>query len=109
MAGPDVSAWSPRPIKADCLADDLCRFVFSVTFSSEGFHDRLEFMDDSGNSIVLGLGATFQNYVVLRADDLKNLHRGVSYKWRVRLYKATDAGEVFIKASEWSADRFVRK
>jgi hypothetical protein len=109
IAGPDVSSWNPRPIRIDCLRSDFCGFVFTITFSAEGFHHRLEFMDDAGNSIVLGIGSTFQDYVALSMwPDLRNLQQGVPYRWRVRLYQATSSGEVFLKASEWAKERYVR-
>jgi len=58
----------------------------------------------------MGLGSTYQNYVALyMQSDLRNLTAGMPYRWRVRLYQATPAGEVFLKASDWSPEPFTRK
>ena len=110
VAGPDVSSWNPRPIRIDCIPT-ICGFLFTVTFSAEGFHHRIEFVKEDGSgSVIAGIGSTFDNFVAISRQDLKRyLERDVPYTWRVLLYQATGDGEVLLKKSDFSAELFYQR
>jgi hypothetical protein len=106
----ELAAWNPIPLRVDCLGGGLCGFIFTVTFSSEDYFHRLEFVDDAGNSVIMGLDSTFRNFVALDINELKQkLQGGVPYRWRVVLFRPSSSGDELVKRGPLSAEPFVAK
>jgi hypothetical protein len=99
------------PLHVDCsLIVGSCGFIISVTISQHypDYYHSIEFTDDDGHSVILGLGIVYANYVAINERELRtNLKKGVPYQWRVVLRRVADNSVV--ARGQWSTDRYVSK
>jgi hypothetical protein len=105
-----VDSWNPIPGKVECTASDYCYFSFSRTYASKDYHHRIEFVDDAGNSIIMGIESTLRRFVLVPKSELRNnLAHDVPYHWRVLLFKPTGTGEELVKRGPLSEETYTNK
>jgi len=106
-----IPGWEPRPIRVDCtLLGDSCVFIITVTVSEHhtDYYHAIELVDESGNSFILGSEIVFANFVAVSHWDLRNnLAKGIPYRWRVVLRRASDQG--IVARGQWSTDTYVQQ